>query len=296
MHPIVTHIASGQSFFSGTILLLIGIYLRCNYQPRKVVRFGGLLITLGFLLAAISATPFSISTWVLLTTIAILMLSRQRMAQRNWASSVACLWIIAAIFEAVWHFTPRLQKDVALQKLPVVVLADSVTAGLGENEAVTWPAMLQAQSQADVIDLSHVGETVSSAMKRLSSRTLPDSAVFILELGGNDILGSTSVSKFEHDLDQLLGEVCGQHRTVFLFELPLPPFHNRWGRIQRKLCSKHQVQLIPKHRFASVFVGDTSTVDSIHLSQKGHDRMLNIVGEVLRLDYNACPCCSVLGN
>lgn len=283
MHPIVTHIASGQSFFSGSVLLLFGIYLRRKLQPGKTVRFGGLLILSGFLLTAISATPLSIPTWVLLTATTMLTLRQRVMAKRHWAIVAAGIWIVAAVFEVSWHITPVLPDDVALQKLPVVVLADSVTAGLSENEARTWPTMLQDDYQANIIDLSHVGETVSSAMKRVSLETLPESAVFILELGGNDILGSTSVSKFEQDLDALLKQVCTEYRTVFLFELPLPPFHNRWGRIQRTLCSEYGVVLIPKHRFASVFVGDTSTLDSIHLSQEGHDRMLGIISEILCL-------------
>lgn len=283
MHPFVIHIANGQSFFTGVILLVAGICLRSRRQTGRTARIGSLLITTGFLLAAISATPLSVLTWIVLVALAVLMLNARMASNRKLTITTGSLWIVAAAFEASWHFTPVAQDKTSLQNLPIVVLADSVTAGLGEGEANTWPSMLATQRRTDVIDLSHVGETVGSALKRANSQQLPESAVFILELGGNDILGSTSVSKFADDLDQLLGHVCSENRVVFLFELPLPPFHNRWGAIQRNACLKHGVLLIPKHRLASVFQGDTSTLDSIHLSQEGHNRMLRIIQQLLRL-------------
>ncbi|MCA9051367.1 MAG: SGNH/GDSL hydrolase family protein [Planctomycetaceae bacterium] len=271
----------------------------------------------GWPLAAISSTPLPIWFWVMATAgvfIAILPVpvksdwpnqppvnntaaqtspetrsagtppvglpcSRQR---RIFGQSVVMLWLSGAVFEATWLPVLRIDGVESDAGSTVVVLADSVTAGMGEGEAVTWPRMLRDRYGLRVEDLSHVGETVGSSLKRLLQADVSEGAVFLIELGGNDLLGSTTADRFSDGLDALLAEVqrCNP-RAVVMFELPLPPLCNRWGRIQRQMAVKHHVLLIPKRKLASVFAGNSSTIDSIHLTQEGHNRMLQIVTDVL---------------
>ena len=56
--------------------------------------------------------------------------------------------------------------------------------------------------------------------------------MIVVEIGGNDILGGTPAKQFERDLDQLLSVLAVQeNRQVLMFELPLPPFYNAYGRV-----------------------------------------------------------------
>ena len=66
-----------------------------------------------------------------------------------------------------------------------------------------------------------------------------------------------------------------------MFELPLPPFHNSFGRIQRDLAGKYNVKLIPKRVFMRILSGADKTLDSIHLTQSGHDLMAKTVWEII---------------
>ena len=70
-----------------------------------------------------------------------------------------------------------------------------------------------------------------------------------------------------------------------MFELPLPPLSNEYGRIQRRLARRYQVRLIPKRIFISVLAGGGATLDSIHLSDDGHQRMAAEVWKVLAPAY-----------
>jgi len=106
----------------------------------------------------------------------------------------------------------------------------------------------------------------------------------LIEIGGNDLLGSTSLADFDRDLDQLLALATADGRRVVMFELPLPPGSNGWGQVQRRLANQHGVALIPKRRFASILLSGDLTLDSIHLSQAGHEQMARLVEEVLGLD------------
>jgi len=67
-----------------------------------------------------------------------------------------------------------------------------------------------------------------------------------------------------------------------MFELPLLPFCNAFGRAQRILAKKHEVTLIPKSYMTKVFSLKGGTLDGLHLSQKGHNALANSVYSLLK--------------
>lgn len=67
-----------------------------------------------------------------------------------------------------------------------------------------------------------------------------------------------------------------------MFELPLPPFYHEYGRIQRAVAAKYHVLLVPKRIFLSAIAGSDSTLDSIHLSQSGHEFMADCVWRLVK--------------
>lgn len=66
-----------------------------------------------------------------------------------------------------------------------------------------------------------------------------------------------------------------------MFELPLPPLYERFGRIQRDVAARHGVALIPKRVLLSVIEDSEATIDTIHLTQDRHDRMAAVVRSML---------------
>ena len=131
-----------------------------------------------------------------------------------------------------------------------------------------------------------MGETAASALKRLKSHSI-SAHVVVVEIGGNDILGSTTANQFASDLDELLGYLAAENRQIVMFELPLPPFCHEYGRLQRAVAAKHNVRLVPKRIFLSVIAGSDSTLDTIHLSQAGHQRMADCVWRLVNSAFSA---------
>ncbi|WP_339688349.1 hypothetical protein [Gimesia maris] len=70
-----------------------------------------------------------------------------------------------------------------------------------------------------------------------------------------------------------------------LLELPLPPFYHGFGRIQRRLAKKHDVKLVPKRVLLSILAGGDATLDSIHLSQIGQQKMADVVWGIVGAGY-----------
>ncbi|SFJ31402.1 SGNH/GDSL hydrolase family protein [Planctomicrobium piriforme] len=291
---IVRHFVSGEAFFTGIGCLVLAVAWR-HFRWRGGERCVWFLSLIGALLILLSATPaqngYAISVavtlgWLLLgrpvespsQTTAPTAPGKRKFAAEQWLSvAVVVLWLFEGASELSWQQMPVLKGEVTG---PIVVIGDSVSAGVGEKEAVTWPNLLREKCQCEVLDKSRMGATVGSAIKNLPE-PFPEKSLAIVELGGNDILGTTTVADFEANLDTLLQQVCPVAAETVMFELPLPPLGNRFGEVQRRLAKKHGVRLIPKRVLASVLLSPETTIDSIHLNQKGHDRLAEIVGKLI---------------
>lgn len=73
-------------------------------------------------------------------------------------------------------------------------------------------------------------------------------------------------------------------RQLVLFELPLPPFYNSYGKIQRDLAKKYKIPLIPKRFLGYVFATEGATSDGLHLTAKGHKLLAQIMIDLLDLE------------
>lgn len=312
MNPIVYHIVSGQAWFSGIGLLLLAVIVdgrSANTLPTTMLgKSANLLWLAAVLLMALASV--AAAAWVysfLVGSLAVWLWNSRRSSfgrsggdseitaeatsqsvsvsamvdrRHRWpAALLIASLLVAGAVELPFHFQPTLQP---VSEAKMAIIGDSVTAGIGGNEtSERWPQILHRLHGLQVQDISHMGETAKSATKRLAKFEV-DSPLVIVEIGGNDVLGGTSVSHFDRDLDALLKTVCVDGRQVVMFELPLPPFFHGYGYVQRRLAAKYEVKLLPKSMFLSALSGADSTLDSIHLSQTGHQRMADAVWTVVK--------------
>ena len=284
MNWLVYHIVSGHSFFTGLILLVIAAFASISSRPA-FHRISFLSFIIGIIAVVVSST--AIPDWFYAAAILVTItwiVSFYKQSWRPWtAYAMVSLCLVATILESPYHFLPSLNRAPDRR---IAIIGDSVTAGVdGDETAETWPSILARENQLEVQDISHIGETAASALKRAKSYEITASLV-IVEIGGNDILGSTTPKQFAIDLEALLSHLTTDDRQVVMFELPLPPFFHEYGRIQRTLAARYNVSLIPKRIFLSVIAGDDSTLDSIHLSQSGHQLMADQVWRIVRSAFD----------
>jgi len=186
---------------------------------------------------------------------------------------VASVGLCAA--EIPYHVVPRVSIGPGET---IYVLGDSLSAGIGTGERC-WPAVLGDMTQLPVVNLARPGAKLSTAMEQVKGATQANAAV-ILEIGGNDLLDGGDAAVFRQQLDALVGSLRG-HRPILMFELPLFPFRNAFGRAQREVAAKYGVILIPKRCLTAVLGLRGGTLDGLHLSQTGHKAMARIVAGVL---------------
>lgn len=288
MSPFLLHFASGAGFYSGMLMLVAGLLLRLWLRGRVPGALLVIVASLGFLFVVLSATPLSLyaySLWLVLLVLALVTSGLQQTKTRNLrirytSLALAVLMSITlCCMELPYHITPKIPAN---RQQTVYVVGDSLSAGIGSEER-TWPAVLADLSRLNVVNLAKPGATVQSAIHQADR--IPDgNALVIVEIGGNDLLGDTSNGIFRDHLDALLAKLGMGNRTISMFEIPLPPFRNRFGGIQRELARKHDVILVPKSCMSGVLGLKDGTLDGLHLSQKGHDALARSVLNMLRVD------------
>ena len=275
MNWLIYVFGSGIAFFIGIALLVLAV-AGAHAKSNTIVRISLVVLILGLALLVLSATPLPFWLWYLLGGSFINWTICSLFKRYAKPASIVLLAIcsLAVVFEIQWHFKPRV--TIASSK-KLTVVGDSVTAGTGNNDkTIKWPDQLSRDFSILIDNRSVPGAKCSTALKQLQSAPVTSSVV-LLEIGGNDLLGSTSDKKYRQDLERLLQFVCNSNRQIFMLELPLPPLRNRYGMIQRELASKYNVELIPKRDFVAVLTGPDSTIDSVHLTQTGHDRMAETI-------------------
>jgi acyl-CoA thioesterase-1 len=285
MNTVVYHIASGQAFFSGVALISLAVSLAFRPRNRWLAFSRTVLACLALILIAVSATPLPSWFYVMAGGLSLVWIGIEGSSRARWQRGkpwlralVLAIWWLGVALELPYHVVPLIP---ILGRPKIYVVGDSLSAGMGDRSIETWPKRLERTRGLTVGDFARMGATVTSARSQVEQIHGGEGLV-IVEIGGNDVLGGTTPEMFERGLDALLARLQSQKRTVIVLELPLPPFYNRYGMIQRRLAHRHGALLVPKRVLLRVLTTKGATVDSIHLSQEGHRLMAEAVWTIIR--------------
>ena len=119
---------------------------------------------LGIFIAVLSAVPLSYWLYAAAIVITGIWLWRERSKDRppspalRWAT--AAIWIGMVLLELPWQLSPRLQS---MGNPPLLIIGDSVTAGMGSGAKHVWPELLP--EHVEVHNLAQPGATTAMALK-----------------------------------------------------------------------------------------------------------------------------------
>ncbi len=262
----------GWAFFYGIVLCLLGCSLKTFFSQNKLKSIARVTTLAGAVFVVLSAAPFSF--WMYGVFIALLALAAFRPHKGRWQDKKTDYFLLILLLaqsllmvrtETLHFLSPRITFSA---NDTLYIIGDSLSMG-ADPPGKNWPELLGDHANLKVRNLSFGGAKVASSLDQ-SPLINQYNALVILEIGGNDLLGGTSIHQFREDLDKMLTLVCVPHRRVAMIELPLPPFYNRFGMVQRDLAKSHGVTLIPKRYLAKTICTPGATVDGIHLSNAGH--------------------------
>ena len=137
----------------------------------------------------------------------------------------------------------------------VVVLGDSIAAGLGLPGDQAFPAVLQQRLTREHLDFEVVnagvsGDTSAGGLRRLDWSLEGDVRVLVLELGANDGLRGLSVEEMTRNLGTIVDRAKARGVRVVLCGMEAPPnFGPEYTRAFRaafaKVAREHDVRFVP---------------------------------------------------
>ena len=281
MNPFVAHLFSGQILFTGLALMIGLLFAHDGVTHPQLRRLTMALIWITGLVTISTAAVHGEAIYLLLASLGIWS-GRAWLADYKVPRGVSfAIPIIVSLtlmaFDLPWTLRPTIPL---CRERSVVVLGDSLSAGLGEGEGTPWPFQLRDTYKVRVHNLSEAGATTHDALRQIRTTDYFPGLV-VVELGGNDLLGGRSCAEFEHDLDGILAYLHEHQRTVVMLELPLLPGKNQWGVVQRRLARRYGCHLAPKRLLVDVLSAQGSTVDTLHLTQAGHHRLSEMIWSVI---------------
>ena len=150
---------------------------------------------------------------------------------------------------------PRSPQAATPAPVTLVVLGDSLSAGLGLKAADAFPAQLQRALAADgravtVINAGVSGDTATDGLARVDWSVGPDADAVILELGANDALRGIDPAATRAALDAILVRLKARHLPVLLTGMLAPPnmgesYAAAFNAIFADLAKSHTVPLYP---------------------------------------------------
>ncbi len=166
----------------------------------------------------------------------------------------------------------------------IVVLGDSLTAGLGLEPDQAYPALLQKRLDAaglkyEVVNAGVSGDTSAGGLRRLDWALDGDVKVLIVALGGNDALRGLPVEQLraEPDDDHRAREGAAVSRS-FLPGMEAPPnfgaaYTAAFRQTYRDVAAEHGAVLIPFLLEGVAGLPEMNQGDGIHPTAAGAERV-----------------------
>lgn len=176
----------------------------------------------------------------------------------------------------------------------VLFFGNSLSAGYGLDEGQSFPDRIQETIDSldlgyTVVNAGNSGETTAGGAGRIDWVLNQDIDIFILELGGNDLLRGIDVANTESNLRAIIDKVKAKSSDIqiILAGMQAPPnmgddYTREFAAIYPRLAKEYQIGLIP---FLLDKVGGNPKLnqsDGIHPSVEGAKIVAETVWETLK--------------
>jgi acyl-CoA thioesterase I len=177
----------------------------------------------------------------------------------------------------------------------IVVLGDSLTAGLGLSQDDAYPTLLQRRIDAAGLNYSVVnagvsGDTSAGGLSRIDwalGENPDDVRILIVALGGNDGLRGLPVEELERNLATIIERAQARHIGVILAGMDAPPNFGElyivsFHQVYPRLAARYRVPLIPFLLQGVAGIDTLNQRDGIHPTAAGARIVADNVWAVLK--------------
>ena len=187
---------------------------------------------------------------------------------------------------------PPVTNVTASTRPRVVVLGDSLTAGLGLPIEDAYPSLLQkwiddAGLRYEVVNAGVSGDTSAGGLSRLDWALDGDVKVLIVALGGNDALRALPVEQLRKNLSTIIERAQAKHIQVVLAGMEAPrnfghEYDVRFHQVYPELAKTYMVPLVPFLLQDVAGIEHLNQRDGIHPTAEGAQVVAKNVWTVLK--------------
>jgi acyl-CoA thioesterase-1 len=173
----------------------------------------------------------------------------------------------------------------------IVVLGDSLTAGLGIPKEEAYPAILEQRLKDrgldfDVVNAGVSGDTSAGGLSRLDWALDGDVRVLIVALGGNDGLRGLPPEELKQNLAHIIERAQARGITVILAGMEAPPnfgrdYTKQFHDVYPELARRYHVPLVPFLLYNVAGIEQLNQRDGIHPTAAGARIVADNVWRVL---------------
>jgi len=183
----------------------------------------------------------------------------------------------------------------ASDMIGVVVLGDSITAGLGVLVEESFPSRLQmlfieeGYHDVEIMNAGVSGDTTAGGLRRVDALLTPEVRVAIVALGGNDALRGLSVSDTRQNLTGIIDRFLGAGVSVLLTGMEGPTnlgedyrasFRNTFHELSAEYAGR--VRFVPFLLEGVAGLPAFNQPDGIHPNPEGAQKIAELLYPMVR--------------
>ena len=181
----------------------------------------------------------------------------------------------------------------------IVMLGDSLTAGLGLLESQAFPALIQQKIDTEgykfeVVNAGVSGDTSAGGLRRLDWALEGDVKVMVVALGANDGLRGLSVDEMKNNIGQIIERASDRGVLCILVGMEAPPnfgpeYTTAFRQAFRDIAVKYRLLFLPFLLDKVAGQEALNQADGVHPNQQGAAIVAENLWRVLRPVLDQMP-------
>jgi acyl-CoA thioesterase-1 len=174
----------------------------------------------------------------------------------------------------------------------IVILGDSLTAGLGLPMAQAFPSRLQRHLEDEglhytIVNAGVSGDTSAGGLSRLDWALDGDVRILVVALGGNDALRGLPIAELTRNLSAIIERAQARGVTVVLAGMEAPPNYGfkyiaDFHKVYPALAKKYRVAFVPFLLDRVAGISELNQPDGIHPTAEGAQIVADTVWSALK--------------
>ncbi len=186
---------------------------------------------------------------------------------------------------------PATPAPTPTEKLKVIVLGDSISAGLGLAEGKAYPSVVQQRLAStglsvNVVNAGVSGDTTAGGLQRIDWLLRQEPDILVVELGANDALRGQPLANIESNLREIVrrGQESGALVILLGIDIPTnygPDYSQGFAEIYQRIAESENLTWIPGFLHE---VGTNSGLmqpDGLHPTVAGQEQLADQLTPVL---------------